>query len=165
MSMIVYLREATPTDVARLASEPDELDDFMFAVQPEGGGPVDFDKAWHALHFMLTGGSGYSDSPLSVLTTTDDRLIGADEFGFGGYWLIEADRVRALASELAAISDEQLASRYDPQAMLREHIYIGEVFADEGNDALPYLMQGVGEFRKLAARAAGAGNSIIGCMV
>ena len=165
MSMIVYLREATLTDVSGLASDPSKLGDFMFAARPDGSDPVDFDKAWHALHFMLTGESGYSDSPLSVLTTTDDHLRGTDEFGLGGYWLIESDRVRAFANELTAISDEQLASRYDPQAMLAAHIYMGDVFADEGNEALPYVMQGVVELRKLAARAAGAGDSIVGCMM
>ena len=36
----------------------------------EAGPPCDLDKAWHAIHFLLTGSEAHSASPLSFLAET-----------------------------------------------------------------------------------------------
>jgi hypothetical protein len=99
MSMIAYIRAASQEEVATLAADPARLDAIMFK---SDGKTIDFDKAWHALHFMLTGDSGRTDHPASILLTDDDHLHGADEMGFGGYWLIAPDQVKAFAGQLAS---------------------------------------------------------------
>ncbi|WP_252492921.1 DUF1877 family protein, partial [Escherichia coli] len=83
MGMVVYLYRATADEVAGLAAAPDMVHETIFA-EDAGERLVDFDKAWHALHFMLTGDAGSTDHPLSILVGTDEELIGTDEHGFGG---------------------------------------------------------------------------------
>ncbi|MEG3147004.1 DUF1877 family protein [Sphingomonas sp. RT2P30] len=162
MGMVAYLRPATSEEVAALAADPDLLASFMFEGE---GGTIDFDKAWHALHFMLTGNSGRTDSPASILATDDEHLLGTDEFGLGGYWLILPQQVKAFATELAGITDDDLAGRFDPTAMVDQHVYLSDMFAEEGSDALPYIMQGIPALRELTLKAGDEDAYIVGSLM
>ena len=161
MSMVNYLRRATADEVAGLSADPSQLSELVFSEAHEDR-VIDFDRAWHALHFLLTGYSGWSEHPLNMLVTDDAHLIGTNEHGFGGYWLIDPAGVRTFADALAEISDDDLASRYDPAAMTAEYIYMSDVFEEEGSEALPYIMQGVPDLRNFARAAADDGNYVIG---
>ncbi|QDX26268.1 DUF1877 family protein [Sphingomonas suaedae] len=163
MSMVVYLRRATADEVAHLAANPDAVHEMVFSESADGR-LVDFDKAWHALHFMLTGDAGKTGHPLSVLVATDEELIGTDENGFGGYWQFDPARVSAFADALAAVSDDELAQRYDPATMVREYVYLADVFEEEGEEALPYVMQGVPALRRFADEAVRDNNYVIGIL-
>jgi hypothetical protein len=158
MSMILYLGRATSEDVARLEEDPEELGPFMFERQA-GGAVVDFDKAWHVLHFMLCGDMGRTASPLSVMLGTDEGLKGT-EAHFYGYWVITPDEVRAFDGALSALSDEEIAARYDLDAVAQHNLYGADFFADE-DGVLTYIMQGVPALRRMARAAAGAGDYII----
>ncbi|WP_066658992.1 MULTISPECIES: DUF1877 family protein [unclassified Sphingomonas] len=162
MSMVVYLRRATPEQVSALATGSLQLESVMFDGPKDG--LFDCEKAWHALHFMLTGHSGHSDHPLSVLETGDENLIGTDDLGLGGYWLIEPSQVRRFAAELEVLSDAEIAKRYDPVAMATEHVYLSDMFEEEGDAALPYVMQGVPKLRAVSRAAADAGDYLIGIL-
>lgn len=163
MSMVVYLYRATAAEVTNFAAAPDAVHETIFD-QSADGRVVDFDKAWHALHFILTGDSGKTDHPLSLLVATDEDLIGTDENGLGGYWQADPARVRAFADALAAISDDELARRYDPAAMVAEYVYLSDLFEEEGEQALPYVMQGVPALRRFADQAAQDSNYVIGIL-
>ena len=163
MGMVAYLCRASADEVGAVRNNPDSVDDFIFD-DARAGRCVDFDKAWHALHFMLTGEAGSTDHPLNLLVASDPELEGTDELGFGGYWLTEPDRVRRFSAALSEISDVDLAGRYDPAAMVAEDIYLSDVFEDEGLEALPYVLQGVAGLRRLAAEAAQGGDYIIGIL-
>ena len=161
--MVAYLRRATPETVSALATGSLKPQTVMFD-GPEDG-LIDCDKAWHALHFMLTGDPGHSDHPMSVLVRDDAYLIGADEVGLGGYWLIEPAQVQRLHAELDGLTDEAIARRYDPVAMAAEHVYLSDMFEEEGGAALPYVMQGVPKLRAVSRAAADAGDYIIGMLI
>ena len=163
MGMVAYLCRASAEEVGDVRSNPDSVDDFAFD-EARADRLVDFDKAWHALHFMLTGEAGSTDHPLNLLVASDPEMEGTDELGFGGYWLAEPDRVRRFSAALSEISDEALAGRYDPTAMVAENIYLSDVFEDEGVEALPYVLQGVAGLRRLAAEATRHGDYIVGIL-
>ena len=163
MGMVVYLRRASADEVARLDQEPGSIDEVLFS---EGSSDrlIDFDKAWHALHFMLTGESGVAAHPLNLLVASEEELRGADEMGFGGYWLAEPGDVHRFAASLSELSDEAIASKYDPAAMSTEHVYLSDVFEEEGAEALPYILQGLPRLRALAAKASHNNDYIIGAL-
>ncbi|PKP93684.1 MAG: DUF1877 domain-containing protein [Alphaproteobacteria bacterium HGW-Alphaproteobacteria-16] len=163
MSMVVYLRRATADEVANLVANPGAVHETIFSESADGR-LVDFDKAWHALHFMLTGDAGKTEHPLSVLVATDEDLIGTDENGFGGYWQFDPVRIRAFADALAAISDDELAQRYNPAAMVTEYVYLADLFEEEGEEALSYVMQGVPALRRFADEAVRDNNYVLGIL-
>ena len=157
--MNLYLRRATSEDVARLEGDPEELVPFMFEEEEESEAVVDFDQAWHALHFMLCGDIGRTSSPLSVMVGNDEGLKGT-EAHFYGYWVITPDEVRAFDGALSALSDEDIAARYDPDAFAQHNIHGADFLADE-EGVRPYIMQGVPSLRRMTRAAAEANDYII----
>jgi len=163
MSMVLYLRRATSEDVARLEEDPEELVPFVFEEEEESEAVVDFDQAWHALHFMLCGDMGRTSHPLSVMLGNDEGLKGT-EAHFYGYWVITPDEVRAFDSALSALSDQDIAARYDPDAFAEHHLFGAGIFLEEGEESgetLSYIMQGVPALRRMTRAAAAANDYII----
>ena len=156
MGMVVYLREVSPAQITELTQNPSNWEQFAFE-EAAPGELVDVDKAWHALHFMLTETSGPTDSPLNILSPSDD-LYGADEHGFGGFSLVSPSEMKAFSVALSELTDQAIAARYDPAAMVAEDIYLGDSFADEGDEGLTYIMQGIPDLRLFANRCAANGS-------
>jgi Domain of unknown function (DUF1877) len=147
MGMVLYVRrlaeEAIPED-------PDEFDEFFFDEDAEAAGDlIDFDKAWHALHFLLTGSADGTDSPLSLLLGKGEPV--GEDGGYGPPLMVPAAGMRRFHEALAALSDEDLRRRYDPQAMLAADVYLADSLADE-EDGWDYVAQGIPALRRLAER-------------
>lgn len=148
-------------DLAGLQSDPQAADHYLFDQGAyEAGELVDFDKAWHALHFMLTGEADETDHPLSLLPKDPER-IGTDN-GFGGPWIFAPERIAGFHAELGKVSDDQIIQRFDPAAKLAANVYLADMFADEGEEAIDYIMQSVPALRTLVNRCANSGSGIIG---
>ena len=159
MGMIVYLRQATLAEIEELTRDPSNWEEFAF----EKVGPgeiIDFDKAWDALNFMLTGTAGPTASPLNILAPTDN-LYGADEHGFGGFSVISPSEMKGFNAAMSSLTDEEIAARYKPTEMAVADIYLGDVFAEEGDEALDYIMQGVPDLRSFASRCAANGSGAL----
>jgi Domain of unknown function (DUF1877) len=82
---------------------------------------VHLEKAWHGLHYLLTGSASEGELPLAFLLQGGEE-VGEDD-GYGPPRLFSHDQVRELDSALAAISDDELWSRFDPQEMSAEGVY------------------------------------------
>ena len=160
MGMVMYLRQASPSDIARVGDDPEAAVDFVFA--EEGGAElVDFDKGWQALHYLLTGDPYSSDSPLDIIAG-DAPQIGDDSIERSPAWLITPDRMVAFATALAGTTDEEFASRYDLDDMVAKDIYIADAF--DGLDrveALQYILQGMPALRALAGSCAANGDGAL----
>jgi hypothetical protein len=149
MGMVLYLRrvaeDAIPTD-------PDEFyGGYFFNEQVEDAGDlIDFDKAWHGLHFLLTGSADETDGPLSLLGK--GQAIGEDN-GYGPPMLVSAAEMRAFHEALSRLSDEELERRFDPQAMLAANVYMADALAEE-DIGWEYVSQGIPDLRRLAERCA-----------
>jgi hypothetical protein len=85
---------------------------------------VDLDKAWHGLHFVLTGAAWDVAAPPgnAVLGGTP---LGTD-LGYGPARLMDADDVRRTALALDALSEDQIRRQFDPEALLGANIYGGD---------------------------------------
>jgi hypothetical protein len=153
MGMVLYLRRASAPDIDRMRATPDQLGDFVYGDGEPNSDLVDFDKAWHALHYLLTGSADATKSPLSLLLG-DWETFGQDENGFGGGWIAPPKALQAFNAALSRITDVDLRARYDPAAMHAEDVYLSDVFVDEGPEALDYLLQSLPELRRFAARCA-----------
>jgi len=168
MSMVMYLRRASHADIARIGEDSEAAHRFAFEEGDQDRDLVDFDVAWDAVHFMLCGESYDTVHPLGIIAC---RLpeIGLDANGFGGFSVISPLAMKHFAKALAALSDEELARRYDPHAWLANDLYRGDMFVedDEENPAetRAYVMQGVPALRRLASSCAANGEGAIRILV
>jgi len=106
-------------------------------VAPSDFGPfASIDKAWHGLHFLLTG------SPWATSPGLGSAILGGDEIGDDlGYGPVRAHDVEAtaeIAEALDLLTADALRSRYLPDQMEAQEIYPGG-WDDEEN--LEWLLE------------------------
>jgi hypothetical protein len=157
MSMVFYLRRIGDETIPE---DPDEFYDFVYDEKAvEAGDLIDFDKAWHALHFVLTGSADPVEHPLCVWGFGEE--VNEDN-GYGPPLLMKPEWLRELRDALATVSDEDLKQRYDPQAMVAANIYIADALVDEGKEASwDYVAQGLPSLRRFAERCVQHGSGAI----
>jgi hypothetical protein len=82
---------------------------------------VDIDKAWHGLHYLLTGTDDGGEPPLNALLGGGEPVEAEDLESDAR--LFTSSQVRALHAALAPIDRNTLHERYDPAAMATLHLY------------------------------------------
>ncbi len=163
MGMVMCLRLASPADVDRLKGAPDEIYDFVNDESAyKSGESLDFDKEWHAVHFLLTQSGGATDDALSLLIGNNSE-IGPDH-GYGPAWLISAEKLAAFHDALARVSNTTLAESYDSAAMVADDVYIADVLHEEGEEALGFLLAHVDRLREFSARGKAVGSAVFGLL-
>ena len=111
------------------------------------GATTELDKAWHGVHYLLTSTAWEGEPPLNLLVT-GGREVGKEDVGYGPARTLSAAETRALATALAAVTDEALRARFAPAEMMRLEIYPEIWDSDPAeDDTLDYLMEGVAQLR------------------
>ncbi|HEY6814465.1 MAG TPA: DUF1877 family protein, partial [Croceibacterium sp.] len=77
---------------------------------------------------------------------------------YGPAWFVPPERLRAFQEALAALDESTLRGRYDPDAMAREQVYLGEMYQREGGGGFEFLLDRVDALREFAVRGAAAGK-------
>ena len=132
MGMVMTARTVTPEQLA-LLQDGGYLDD-----EPELD--VDVDKAWHGIHWLLTGSgddqpptprrrglfrrraAGPTPSGPESLAVLGGEPVGADN-GYGPARYLRPDEVAAVAAALQPLTPELLADRLDLASMDAEGLY------------------------------------------
>jgi hypothetical protein len=139
----------TPATMPRDQTEP-----------TSGRRKLSLDKAWHGVHYLLTGEPESTSGSLGnvVLGGTE---IGDDE-GYGPARCFTTSEVAQLARVLdqAGIRDEA-AARYDSARMSDLGIYPGG-WDEEGRD---WLLDALDELRAFFVAVAATGDAIVTCLV
>ncbi|WP_067502290.1 YfbM family protein [Actinoplanes sp. TFC3] len=128
MGMTFIGRRLTADEQQDLIDDPKIADDLLFGdladdadldnlPEPE----LDLDKAWHGIHFLLTG-SEWDTTSGAGEAVLGGQPIGADG-GYGPARLVEPATVRTIAAGLDAWDIEALRSRFDPAAMTAAGVY------------------------------------------
>ena len=157
MSMIGNFLQVSPSELQALIDDPSSVEEFIYPEEEERENCIDIDKAWHGIHFLLTGDAWEGALPLSnvVLGGTE---IGGD-VGYGPARYITADDVRAVTEAIADLTPQDLAKRYDASALTRNEIY-PEIW-DEGDDAIQYLTTYYESLRDYFLDASSRGNAML----
>jgi hypothetical protein len=132
-----------------------------FPLAPGEVDTIDLDKAWHGIHFMLTGTAWEGEPPLNVLVQ-GGTVIGEVEVGYGPARGMTAVEVRAIAEALAGIDEAFMRARFDPARMMQLDIYPGIWDRDPAeDDSFGYCMEYFGALRTFVMRAAERGVGLI----
>jgi hypothetical protein len=129
--MIFKGRRLTSEQAADLAADPSQAVSLL----DREDDVLDLDKAWHGIHFLLTG-SAWETSPGAGEAVLGGDPIG-DDLGYGPARLLSAERVQLVAAGLRDVTPDDLRARFDVAALLAEAIY-PQVWDDE--DFAIYLL-------------------------
>ncbi|GGB99060.1 YfbM family protein [Pseudoduganella buxea] len=153
MSMIGSFLALPQTELAALRDEPERIHDVLDSHEND---VVDVDKAWHGIHFLLTGTVAAGAGPLANVVF--GRVpVGDEDVGYGPAMATDAADVPAIAAALASVTDETLRTRFAPDAMAEIYPNIW----DEGDEALDYLLENLDTLRTFYRDAAAGGLAVI----
>ena len=148
--MISILVFASDDEISQLHSQPESIYEFIEQERTS----TDLDKAWHGIHWLLTGSADGGDEPLCFLLA-GGKTVGDVDIGYGPARTLTSEQVAAWDVALSHISREELARRFNPKAMRDADIY-PQIWARNikgEEDTLDYLLQAYGNLRDFVATA------------
>ena len=181
MSMMLEMWRLSAEDLAKLRAEPDLTSAYFLGSEesedgaeeedgeddgcaapppPRGFGartPLYLGKAWHALHFLLTGSAWEGEGPLRFLASGGTEL--GDELVYGPARVWSVDEVRAIAAALADVSGDELVARIDPAAMTAAEIY--PAIWDRDQDFAEFIGPAYQELCAFVREAAARGEGMV----
>lgn len=119
---------------------------------------VSLEKAWHGLHFLLTGSAWEGSGPLAFIGSGGEEIAGSDH-GYGPARLFSAEETAEINSALSKIDNDELWSRFNPEEMNEQEIYPNIWDEPEEDLKEEYLMY-FNELKILIAAAATRGDSL-----
>jgi len=155
MSMHGHLRMLTPSQIALVKREPSGVRTLLSVLDRR---QVDVHKAWHGLHFLLTGEAGHADGPLAFIAVGGEAV--GDDLGSGPARVIDPDATRAIADALDALGLDEIGARFDPDRMTELEIYPGG-WRDKAPRWRCSLMQHLEEVRTLVREARDEGAGVL----
>ncbi len=159
MGMVGCFAAVDEATLQRLRDDPDLIDGYLHPDDGDGEPPhyAEIDKAWHGIHFLLTGRADESAEPLSWAVLGGEEI--GDEIGYGPARFLTCEQVRSVAGWLQ--DDTVFKSRFDPQAMEKAKIYPEAIWVRDGDDALDYLVENYRELVAFYKSAAERGDGAI----
>jgi hypothetical protein len=164
MSMIGHFRRASDEKIGSLFSDPETIDELL---DDDGGDGDDdrvelrVDKAWHGIHYLLTGTAWEGSPPLDFIAK-GGREVGDVDVGYGPARAFSSADVRAIATALLPIARADLEKRFDPAAMMDLDVY--PAIWDrprEQDDTLEYLLVYYDALKAFIAGAAERGEGLL----
>jgi hypothetical protein len=158
--LIGFLLRLTPIKVERAVAAPPS--DNPLWPPPAPGEQLELDKAWHGLHFLLTGTADGGTEPDCFLLSGGEALGEDDDMNVR---LLRPDQVRAFGEHLASLTTDELTRRFDPKRMMKLEIY-PEIWdrPEETDEPSAFLLDAFAGLRELVANAARDGDAIVVCV-
>ena len=149
--LLGFLLRLTPITVSEV--DPDWEPGPAADVDPER--VLDIEKAWHGLHFLLTGTADEGDEPACFIVRGGEPL---DDEGYAR--ALGRDAVARFARFLESLSRTELAARFDAERMTELDIYPG-IWERHEESPVDWLLHAYDDVREFIVRAAGAGDCVI----
>jgi hypothetical protein len=134
MSMMGNLKQISASTLEEIKSDPSILEEILFS-EDAGAEGLEIEKAWHGLHYLLTGIAWGGDPPLANAVLGGEEI--GEDWGYGAVRYLTPAQVQEVAAALSKISEEDLTERFDPEAMSNAQIY--GITGDD--DDLEYLLE------------------------
>ena len=139
--MVMTARMLTREELSEALASPEALEGLLDPEDDDEARQIDVDKAWHAIHWLLTGSA--DDTPPSrraglfrrkavreaaagaeALAVFGGDPVGEDN-GYGPARLLRPEQVAAVAEALRPLTPEVLGHRVDLAAMEAAELYPG----------------------------------------
>jgi len=165
MSMIGNFLLVGDQRLHQLISDPEQVHDVCDEGYEAGEDVfVDVDKAWHCLHFLLTGTADGGDPPLNFVLT-GGREVGTEDVGYGPARAFTSQEVAQIAKALEPIDRSWLAARFDAERMDRLEIYPDSGHWSEvepsSEDSFGYYLAGFDSIKSLVRHGAASGLGML----
>ena len=161
MGMVGCFAAVSTDTLDRLRQEPGAIEEFLYPDDGDGEPPnyVDVDKAWHGIHYLLTGQADGGPRPLSL------AVFGGEEFGpeigYGSARFLTSSQVAEVAEALSELSVDALSQRFNPKDMEAKKIYPDVIWVRDGKEAFEYLVEGYQQLVVLYRDAAARGDGML----
>lgn len=153
MSWVAYRRD--DADARAVLEDADRLDELLEA--EDDARSVDLDKAWHGIHWLLTGSVDPTLDAVSGAVLGGEPL--GEDLGYGPPRLLSAADVSAVAAAMHEVAPDVLRARMDGPAMEAAGVYPS--IWDEPDVFETYLAPAFESLREFYAAAADAGEAVI----
>lgn len=159
MSMIGNIRLATDAEIDALFASPDRVGEFLYGEDGELEPPddvfLDLDKAWHGIHFLLTGEAWSGTPPLDFIVSGGRDVGDEEDIGYGPARAFSSVDVAEVAAALDPITPDTLRERFDGERMMGAEIYPAIWDRDPADDdTLGYLVEYFGLMKPFITQAA-----------
>lgn len=134
-----------------LGADPEEPPEKVELPPDWSDEQTDVDKAWHGIHFLLTGTDWEGDEPLCYLVR-GGKEVGDIDVGYGPARALESAQVKQFSDGLAQVSEQDLRARFDADKMASLSVY--PTIWEEGDEALEYLLEYFGELKSFVHETA-----------
>lgn len=163
MGMIGCYIRTSEENIFKLQQEEENLQEFIFGDVNENNS-INIDKAWHAIHFTLTGCpfGGDNDNIFSKLVLSGNIFMEIDEEL--PTMLITANDVKKLSEAMDNLQEQKFRERFNISEMLENSIY--PVMNDENEEEFfDYVWSNLIELKKFMKEAANEGQVMIFCIM
>jgi hypothetical protein len=171
MGMTLQLHQLDAAYARMVADNPDEVLEYVdYALDgrlPETaqGEELNIDKAWHGLHYLLTGTAWAGFEPAYYLVKGGEQVGDEQEHdvGYGPARILFPQQVAAFNEAVQLLTPDEIERRFSSEKMVELQIY-PEVWSREGNNAqdnIDYLNGYAQELQAFLSRAAKQQKAVI----
>jgi hypothetical protein len=164
MSLIGHVYLLSEARIDSLLADPNSVYALVDgAYNDPAAGFVDLDKAWHCLHYLLTGSAQGGTPPLDFLLQGGTPVGSEDLGGAGPARVFRTAAVAAIAAALRPIEPAQLLRRFDLKKLEALDVYPGRwsELNLRSDYELGYYFGPFGELKRLLERATVDGSGMI----
>lgn len=158
MGMYGSVIALTAADYERVCRDPDVLGEFTNFENPQAA-CCDLQKAWHGLHFLLTGEADPTELPLGFIVGGGVPVEGNDS-EYGSTRWVTPENVRSINEILLPMSDDDLWAHFNPEVMNEKGVY-PVIWDEEEADLREEYTMYFQDIKKFVAEAAASGMGLV----
>lgn len=156
--MIFAVDAECVNELNALKDDEDAFHELLNSKDPERRS-IYLDKAWHAIHFLLTGEAWDCEHPGAFMICGGTDVL--EDFD-GNTRTFDPVETARIADEVLKVSEEDLRSRFNPQAMNAADIYPSIWDRDpKDDDTLGYVVNYYNELRTFLKKAKEDGCGLV----
>jgi hypothetical protein len=161
MGMVGCFVAVSSETLRELKQNPEAIEEYLYPNDGEDEPPnyIYVDKAWHGIHFMLTGSADGGEEPLSLAVLGGEEI--GEDMGYGPARILTPLQVQAVSAALTALGEEGFRNRFAPQDMEAANIYPDVIWVRDGQEALAYVMENYQPLVRFYADATARGDGAI----
>ena len=159
--MMGTFRALPDEELQALFANPSRVEQLLYESLLGGaanGNELDVDKAWHGLHFLLTGSAWEGSFPLNFIVAGGEEV--GDDLGYGPARGLTSSDVLKIDAALEPLKADELGQRFDAQRMTDLQIYpFG--WSHDPDGEREYLLDFYADLRAFVRRTAEQGHALL----